>query len=228
MRIAEMLKTIATWLSDPNNEALLLAEENEECLKVTAEGCLKAAGELYKAAEMVDALEPKAPSKLDSEALDHISEIATAFDQSGDDALKKSASVLDELLLTIAADPNVLKNSKSREEYRLEELKRKYDQNRKDLAEGNKIAESEKAIEKSKMTEPIKSEVGAGILSARTCVKHPGAQLQRIGEHTWQCDLDKEILEWPDNVALQTQNSINWSTSTAFQDSREGRLQNNK
>jgi len=31
-----------------------------------------------------------------------------------------------------------------------------------------------------------------GSLSARTCPEHHGVQLRRVGEHTWQCDLDKK------------------------------------
>ena len=54
MRISEMLKAIASWLESPNNEAILLSEYNDDCLKVVSESCILASSALKKAAQEVD------------------------------------------------------------------------------------------------------------------------------------------------------------------------------
>ena len=81
--------------------------------------------------------------------------------------LQKQASVIDELILGIAAPQGSYKAAKAAEDYRLEELKKKYEQPRKDLADTNKIADSEKAIEKSNFTKQYK--ILEAPLSSRYC-----------------------------------------------------------
>lgn len=237
MRIAEMLHAIASWLENPNNEALLLAEDNPDCMKVVAESCVLAAALLKTAANEVDVLEPPAESLITPESIEALANLAAALDSSGDADLKKQASVLDELLLGIAAPAGAYKSAKAAEDYRLEELKKKYENPRKELAENNKIADSEKAIDKSKMTKQYT--ILEAPLSTRYCPDHAGVQIARVGEHTWQCEMDKKVYNFEtgfelDNgdkvpggdVAQQTQN-LNVPGHSIF-DTREGRLQTNK
>jgi hypothetical protein len=152
MRTAELLHAMAAWLESPNNEAMLLAEEDEKCLQVVAESCVLAAALLKKAAEEVDVLEPPSESHITPEAVEETAALAQAFDASGDPQLKKMANVLDELLLTVAAPPNALAEKKAAEDYRIEELRKKYQGNREKLNEYNKIGNVEKAIDKSNFT----------------------------------------------------------------------------
>ena len=105
MRTAELLNAMAAWLASPNNEAMLLAEADEKCMQVVAESCVLAAELLKKAADEVDVLEPPSDSLITPESIEETAALAAAFDASGDPQLKKMASVLDELLLTIAAPP---------------------------------------------------------------------------------------------------------------------------
>lgn len=119
-----MLKAIASYLESPNNEALMLAEYDEDCSKIVAENCVLAAELLKNAAEQVDCLELPEESKLTEESLQGLANIATAFDSSGDEELKKQASVIDELLLTIAAPPNAYAARKDLEENRITELQK--------------------------------------------------------------------------------------------------------
>src|SRR5271165_4529002 len=105
MRISEMLLAIAKWLESPNNEAILLSEENEECMRVVAETCLQAAEVIKLGAETVDMIEPKQDSSITPTSIETLAEIASAFDSSDNVDLKKSAAAIDELLLTIAAPP---------------------------------------------------------------------------------------------------------------------------
>jgi hypothetical protein len=238
MRISEMLNAMATWLESPTNEALLLAEENEECMKVVAESCVLAAALLKKAAEEVDGMEPPEPSKITADSIEEIAALAAALDSSDDPQLKKQASVLDELLLTIAAPPGALADKKAADDYRIEELRKKYEGPRKELHALQKNDESLKAIDKSNMTKQYK--ILEAPLSSRYCPDHPGAQIARVGEHMWQCELDKKTYNYETgfqlqngdkvpggDVALQTSNS-NSTPFHAIFDDREGRLNSNR
>jgi hypothetical protein len=238
MRIAELLTAIASWLESPENEALLLAEYDEGCLKVVAESCVEAANALKKAAEQVDAIEPPEESKITPESVASIAALAAALDSSEDVELKKQASVLDELLLSIAAPPNALAARKDLEDNRLLELKKKYEGVREDLHEANLIGRSEKAIDKSDFTKRIP--INETPLNTRYCPDHPGVQIGRVGEHMWQCEMDKKTYNFESgyelndgtkvpggDVALQTSNTLNVPYHAIF-DTREGRLGYNK
>lgn len=233
MRISEMLTAIASWLESPDNEALLLAEYHEESAKVVAESCVLAAALLKNAAEQVLDMEPAEESKITPDAVEGIAALAAAFDASGDPALKKQASVLDELLLSIAAPPNAYAERKDLQDQRLLSLKSKYEDPTKELRDVNKIADSEKAIEKSDMTKHYR--IMEAPLSTRYCPDHPGVQISRIGEQMWQCELDKKAYNFEtgfelNNGAKVPGGDINQQTQTteipyhAIFDTREGRL----
>jgi hypothetical protein len=246
MRTAELLNAMAAWLESPNNEAMLLAEENEDCLHVVAESCVLAAQLLKKAAEEVDFLEPAEPSLLTPQTIEETAALATALDESGDPQLKKMASVLDELLLTIAAPPGALADKKAQEHQRFvdlqkkfhgEEIQKKYHDVREKLREHNKISATEKAIADSGMTKEYR--IMEAPLNTRTCPDHPGAQIARVGENMYQCELDKKVYNYQTgytmndgtkvpggDVSQQTQN-LNVPFQSLF-DSREGRLGANR
>jgi hypothetical protein len=237
MRIAEMLTAIANWLESPDNEALLLAEYDQECLKVVAASCVEAANALKTAAEQVEGIEPPEESKITPESIVEIAALASAFDASGDPELKKQASVLDELLLSIAAPPNAYAERKDLQEQRLVEIKKKYEDPRKELHDTNLIGRSEKAIDKSEMTKQMR--ILEAPLSSRYCPDHPGVQIARVGEHMWQCEMDKKTYNFETgfelnsgekvpggDVAQQTQ-GLNVPYHAIF-DNREGRLGTNR
>lgn len=238
MRISELLTAMANWLESPNNEALLLSEGDDACLKVVASSCVEAAEALKRAAAQVDEMEPATPSAITPEAIDGLAVLADALDASGDVELKKQASVIDELLLTIAAPKNALAERKDLLDARLVDLKKKYEGNAEMLKEIGRVDSIEKAIKESKMTDEVKiNEEG---LSTRYCPDHPGQSTYRVAEHTVQCPLDRKIYSFETgftlangkkfpggDVALQTQNSLNNTYHSIF-DSREGRLATNK
>jgi len=237
MRISEMLNAMAAWLESPTNEALLLAEEDEQCLKVVAESCVLAAALLKKAADEVDVLEPSEPSKITPESVQELANLATALDSSDDPQLKKQASVLDELLLTIAAPPGALAEKKAADDYRIEELRKKYEEPRKELHALDKTSDSLKAIDKSNMTKQYK--ILEAPLSTRTCPDHPGAQMSRVGEHVFQCELDKKTYNYESGYELQNGEKVpggdvanqTQGLSTPFHaifDDRQGRLGYNR
>lgn len=236
MRISELLLSIASWLESPNNEAILLAEYDEDCLKVVADSCVEAANALKKAADTVETIEPAEESKINEESIESLAALAEALDATGDPELQKQASVLDELLLTIAAPPNAVSSKLAATNDRLEELKKKYENPNKELNDLNKVSDSLKAIEKSNMTKDFR--ILEAPLSSRYCPDHPGAQIARVGEHLWQCELDKKTYNYETgfelnngdkvpggDVANQTQ-GVNVPYHAIF-DTREGRLGTN-
>jgi|SRR5579885_560122 len=237
MRISEMLNAIASWLESPNNEALLLSEYHEDSMKVVAESCVLAAALLKTAAHEVEGVEPPPESNITPESVEEIANLASALDSSGDPQLKKQASVLDELLLTIAAPPGEMAKKQAAEDDRIEELRKKYEQPREELRKTDKIADSEKRIKDSGYTKEYK--ILEAPLSSRYCPDHPGAQISRVGEHVWQCELDKKTYNFETgfelangskvpggDVAQQTQGS-NIPFHAIF-DTREGRLGSNR
>jgi hypothetical protein len=237
MRISELLNAMASWLESPNNEALLLAETDEQCMQVVAESCVLAAQLLKKAADEVDAIEPPEESNITPQSIEETAALAQALDESGDPQLKRMASVLDELLLTVAAPPNAYAERKDLIDARADEIKKKYQDPRKDLYKYNKLERSEKAIEESGFTKTYK--ILEAPLSSRYCPDHPGAQIARVGEHMWQCDLDKKTYNFETgfelangskvpggDVAQQTQ-GLDTPFHAIF-DTREGRLGYNK
>jgi hypothetical protein len=237
MRTAELLNAIASWLENPNNEALHLAEDDADCVKIVAESLVMAAALLKTAAAEVDVIEPADPSKITPESIDGLADLAAAFDASGDPELKKQASVLDELLLSIAAPPNAYAMRQDLQDQRLVALKKKYDEPRKELHETNLIGRSEKAIEKSNMTKHLN--INEHPLSTRYCPDHSGVQIARVGQDMWQCEMDKKVYNFEagytlnsgdhvpgGDVSLQTQNvSVPYH---ALFDTRESRLGTNR
>jgi hypothetical protein len=233
MRTAELLYAIAKWLESPDNEALLLAEQDSDCLKVVSESCVLAAALLKNAADEVDTIEPPEPSKITSESIEGIANLASALDSSKDPELMAQASVLDELLLSISAPEGAYKSAKAVEDNRIEELRRKYKEPQEQIKDFNRLADVEKAIDKSNMTKKYK--VLEAPLSTRYCPDHPGVQIMRIGENTWQCEMDKRIYNFDvgydllngskipgSQVSLQNQ-GLSTSVNSVF-DTRQGRL----
>src|SRR5579859_1331007 len=102
----------------------LLAEYDDKSLEVTAETCLAAAEILRKGAEEVALVEPPEEPKLNAEALDHLQKILVAFDLSDNEQLKRTASVVDELLLTISAPEKEIQKLKTAKQDRIDTLKK--------------------------------------------------------------------------------------------------------
>lgn len=233
MRIADMLLSIANWLESPDNEAILLAEYDDNCLEVVAQSCIQAAELLKTAANKVDVIEPPKESAITAESLEELAAIATAFDQSSDPALRKQASVIDELLLTIAVPQNYLTNKKAADDKRLDDLARAYNQPQEELKKLNGIKESGKDISNSGMIDEVN--ISQQPLSTRYDPDHPGVQLTRIGDGVWQSEMTKKIYDFNDGFKLENGKAVPGGSVAAqtdvdhlnyhtIFDTREGRL----
>lgn len=222
---------VASWLEDPENALLVDAETDDACLTAVASALVKAAEVLKAGAVEVSDVEPA--SALTPEALDEMAAVAQAFDESDDELLKKQASVLDEILLTLSAPKNAIHEHKKAEDDRIEQLKKKYKDTKEQQDENIKVSDALKALEKSpyyKEYRPLEAP-----LSTRTCPDHPGALIARVGEHTWQCMLDKKIYNYDVGFTtmqgnkvpggnVESQTPMQWDQGNMVFDSRESRL----
>lgn len=237
MKTSDFLKSLASWLESPSNEAMLLAEENNQNLKMVAEALVSSAEILKIAAEELEYLdegdltpaqerkelenlpsdyevcsecgfdhsyEPveahKAHNREASE-LEAMAALASAFDSSDDPVLQKQAAILDELLLTVAANPQDIQNIKMAQSKKIDELAKKYKQVKEFQDKDMKISESEKALDKSDIYSKEYRLMEAP-LSARTCPDHPGTMLSRAGDGLWQCAMDRKIYDF--NAGFET------------------------
>jgi hypothetical protein len=219
MKLSEKLIIVANWLESAENDLLVSAEDKEGCLEIIASTLVKAANVLKESAEEVSKIEPEENSVVTPESLSDMAAVAEAFDESGDELLQKQASVLDEILLTLAAPRGYVDKVKMIENDRIDQLKKKYKEIKPKHDEMNKISDAVKDIEKApvyKTYRPLEAP-----LSTRYCPDHSGAQIARVGEHTWQCMLDHKIYNYDvgfttlkgnkvpgGDVSLQTPNSL--------------------
>ena len=230
MKLSQKLLIVASWLEDTDNDLLVNAESEPECLTVVASALVQAAEVLKASAVEVSKVET---TNLTPEALDEMAALAQAFDESDDELLKKQASVLDEILLTLAAPKNAVNEHKKAEDDRIEQLKKKYKNTKEPHDEHIKVSDTIKEIEKSpyyREYRPLEAP-----LSTRSCPDHPGALVARVGEHTWQCMLDKKIYDYETGFttlngnkvpggAVENQIPMQWDQGSLVFDTRESRL----
>ena len=132
--------------------------------------------------------------------LKHMVNLANILDSSDDPALQKYASVLDQILLTMAA-PKAKIAAELAQEKEVEKLREKY---REQAIEDNYKKPHEKHDEKIKAADAVKAIKDSikqyrpleAPLSTRTCPEHPGAPLQRVGEYVYQCSMDKKVYDF--------------------------------
>lgn len=154
-----------------------------------------------------------ASSELSVSSLEEMAAIAEEFDKSGDPLLVRQASVLDQILLTLAAPKNAKEVFKLSEDKEIERLRAKYHQEdmarvykrpKEELDKDIKVADAVKAINDSiKEYRPLEAP-----LSTRTCPDHPGAQVCRIGDSTYQCEMDGKIYNYNEGFTTMKGNKV--------------------
>lgn len=191
-KLSDKILVIAKWLEAQDNE--LLIEASDEHLDSLALSLVQASDILKEVAEEIKATEPVTQSLITLESLDEMAALATSFDESGDELLEKQAAVLDEILLTLSTPKDYTFNFKKAEDDKINTLKKKYKSPKEELDENIGVKEALDALKKSptfKTYRPLEAS-----LSSRTCFDHPGAQLARIAEGTWQCSLDHKVYNY--------------------------------
>jgi hypothetical protein len=195
MKLSDKLNIIAEWLENPENDLFKSAEDNNLALSALANCMVRVASEIKKTAnEVLEASELNDKKELTPEFLDELASIAAEFDSSGDEFLQKQASVFDDLLLTLSAPKNAVYEIKKAKSDRIEELKKKYKDIKEQLDTNIKSADSIKAVENSAYYRPVRQLEAP--LKTRYCPDHPGAQISRVGDDVWQCDMDGKIYDF--------------------------------
>lgn len=198
----------------------LVDDRDEPFIASIARGCLQVTEDALRSAvrtitEYNDGdLGSVEDSLVTPESLTEMAAIAAEFDKSGDPMLMKQAQVLDEILLTIGAQKEAVaaaKRAQDEEITRLKSLAAEKEDNKKDPYtvakkfhdKDNHVAEAQAAIDKVKEFRPMEAP-----LNTRTCPDHPGAQMARVAENTYQCSLDKGIYNYQNGYTTMRGNKV--------------------
>ena len=210
--LKEALEKLAAQLADRDSEILVLAdkEENVELLAQVATTLMNASSSINSLVKGLDYYKKEASSE--KNVLEDLVVLATEFDKSGDPYLQKQASVLDEILRTIGSSREAVANAKKAYDEEIERIREKakkdvpdpYTMVKAEHDKQNGVEEAKKAIDAAvKEYKPLEAP-----LSTRTCPDHPGAQLGRIAENTYQCSLDKGIYNFQSGFTSMKGNKI--------------------
>jgi len=162
---------------------------------------------------VADDMDNNADFNFTEQQLDEIAALATSFDQSNDPLLKKQASVLDELLLSIAAPKNSVAKAKQatedeinrlRKEYHTKRMEEAYDKPREVQSDLNNKKEIAKAVEQQvKRFIPMEAP-----LQTRYPPDRPGGQMTRISDNVYQDILTGIIYDFKNGYTTQKGNVI--------------------
>lgn len=195
---AEELEGIAEALLNPHGDFLKRAEIhlNDQDLFIFSKILVSAGLQIKDAATLIK----RKKQRISEMDVEEIAAVAQAFDESGDPMLQKQAAVLDEILLTIGADPKALGAFKKAEQDEIDRLRARYqDTNRNEYTKA--VEEHKKEINVNEAIKAIDSKVKKyrpmeAALSTRYSPDMPGVSLMRVGDHVWQCPITKKIYDF--------------------------------
>lgn len=248
--LKKQLESLTKSLLDNENEVLVWAEktDNPKLLAYTASVLVKAANTLKEVSSLTDkkldfemAVEAESIHPTD---LDGLVALANEFDASDDEFLQKQAAVIDQLIINFAqkglrvqAETDAEKElAKLRAEYRTKASEKCYKEPKEIHEKNINATEAIKAIKNQvKEYRPLETS-----LSTRYCPDHPGVQVRRVGDYSYQCALDKKIYNYQEgfttekgnkvpgtDVSNQTQNLGNRALEEMSFSTREARLNDN-
>ena len=196
MAISIDMRVLARKLEKSSDELLANAAAKGPDVLEKVSTAIVAASTLLE--QVADDMDENASFSITPDQLNEIAALASAFDESKDPLLKKQASVLDELLLSIASPKNAVAMTRKATEdevNRLREERRKarreeaYEAPRKAHAEMNNAEAVAKAVEQQvKRYVPLEAP-----LQTRYPPDRPGGQMTRITDHVYQ-DIDTGII----------------------------------
>jgi hypothetical protein len=204
------LRKIVETLNDSNSEVFKEAADylNDSDLDIFASILAEVADKLSLAADLVEDKKTVLPSDIIEMAA-----VAQAFDESGDEVLRKQASVLDEILITIGADPKAQTAFKKANDEELARLRAKYRGERGEAAYTSAKKEHDEAIGVDEATKAIKNKVKEyrpmeASLSTRYCPDMPGVSLMRIGDNVYQCPVTKKVYDFRSGFVTAKGNKV--------------------
>lgn len=190
----DMLHATAQWLEDPDNEVFCLLEDNESSMTIAAEACVAASMLLKKASldiQLSSGIEYSRPGM--AEAVDSLKSVADGLDESGNPQMQKLAGVLDEIMLTIAADVDSQKKFKESVDRKIADIKRRMN--------GGSVEKKAAGVKNAQEHVDIS-------LSTRYCPDHPGVQTFRKEENTFQCPLDGKTYDYSKGYTTMNGTSV--------------------
>jgi len=172
--------------------------------------------------EQAASLGPKTSAK---ERLDALVALANVFDESRDTVLMKYAAVLDDIILEEGLKKKEAQYSKYNFPEGFNQLKERLEKekvqkpaandweaidkirhtDRTQERENNYGGAYKKQVDFERHPEKVKKQYEEQVLnyrplqmplSTRTCPDHPGAQMMRVADNTYQCSLDHRIYPW--------------------------------
>lgn len=211
MAISMDLRVLARKLEKSSDDLLINAStKGPEAFEKVATA-IAAASTLLEG--VADDMDQSAEFSISPRQLDEIAALATAFDESGDPLLKKQASVLDELLLSIAAPKNAAKDARKvtddeitrlREKRRGSRREEAYEEPRKAHADMNNAKEQAKAVaQQVKRYRPLEAP-----LQTRYPPDRPGGQMTRITDHVYQDIVTGIVYDFKAGYTTQKGNEI--------------------
>jgi len=201
----DLLKTSAAWLDNPDNELFGLLEFDDNSLSIAVKAAVLASACLKKAAldiQLISGIEDTNKyGKTVIDAMNDLTALANEFDESGDENLIKRASVLDEILITMASgveQQEILKQNFDKKIAEIKERSKKMN----DPSFQKKIA-TEPAAPQKKEYRPLEAP-----LSTRYCPDHPGASLARIRDNVWYCLYDSKQYDFSAGYTTMKGNKV--------------------
>jgi len=199
--------TIIDELENPDNELLCCVDHDQEKLNSVASLLVQASALIQNAYDI--ALESDDSHVI--AALEDIAKLASSYDENGSSDMVKRASVLDELLHSIASDPKTLIRAKIAAAQKIKDMREKYRNAQKDLSvqkeliKKNKLDDGASRIKKSNVLDVPKINTPmAHPRDSRTCPDHAGALVARVGPGVYQCSIDGKVYDFNQGFALES------------------------
>jgi len=179
----DLLKTIASWLDNPENEIFSLLEFDEDSLHLAAKANVLASGILKKAAldiQITSGIKDTNKYSFDiGDALENLVSMANEFDNSGDPDLLKKANLIDEIFITMSSNIEEQEKFKLAMDLKIENIKK-----RSKNKETQKKSEASIDDTDNNSYRPLQAP-----LSTRSFPGKPGQMMVRISDGVWY-DID--------------------------------------
>lgn len=228
-QLIQELESHVKGLEDPDHPLMMAAESEDGqdvYVEIVSQALVKAKQAFDEALQELknvaltqkeddsnEVLDKHVDLEIDEESLEEMAAIASEFDATGDPLLVRQASVLDQILLTIGAPKGAVRSFKEAQEKEVENI-RKQMREESGKTEYQAAKEShDKEMKSTEMVESVKEHIKEyrplqSSLSTRTCPDHPGAQMARVGENAYQCDLDKKVYNFQTGFTTAKGNKV--------------------
>ena len=202
--VAFDLKVLANKLEKEADSILEKLEDNPEQFQQVAEAVALASVLLESTSDSIK------EGELTAEKLEGIAALATEFDRSGDEFLMKQASVLDDVILTIAKNAVAQGRASSDEElarlhqkYHSQKREEYYKQPKESLDKWNQAKETINAVDKVKKFEPLEAP-----LQTRYSPDYPGQSMIRISDGIYQDSVTGKIYDFKTGYTTNKGNKV--------------------